>query len=215
MPTTGRWVGRWGGTVLSCALLVGCGAAGAPPHPQDAVRAYLAAVRAHDADAAYALLSTTQQAAISKEEFVRAFRENRAELADQVNALSRLGPRDVVAVGEVTYGDGESAALVLEGGDWRISGGVAEAYSLRSPQQALRSLRRALERRSYDALMRILARRSRSQVDDEVRRLVDALHDAQNLEVVVDGDRARVEYEPGHVIELLREDGEWRIVDLD
>lgn len=201
---------------LLCALLwCGCGGAARPPQPQSVVQAYLQAVRAHDADAAYDLLSTTQQAAVSREEFTRAFRENRAELDDQARALSRLSGRDIVAVGEVAYGEGDSAALMLERGEWRISGGVAEAYSLRSPQQTLRSLRRALERRSYDALMRILARRSRSQVDDEVRRLVDALHDAENLEIVVDGDRARVEYEPGHVIELQREDGEWRLVDLD
>jgi hypothetical protein len=202
-------------SALVALLLCGCGGGATPSHPSTAIQAYLRAVRSNDADAAYALLSSTQQASISKEEFTRAFRENRGELDDQARALSRLGARDMTAVGEVTYGDGESAALVLEPGGWRLSGGVAEAYSLRSPQQALRSLRRALERRSYDALMRILARRSRSQVDDEVRRLVDALHDAENLEVVVDGDRARVEYEPGHVIELQREDGEWRILDLD
>lgn len=197
------------------ASTVGCGAAGAPAHPNEAVKAYLRAVRAHDADAAYALLSSTQQAATSREEFAQAFRDSRRELDEQAQALSRLGPGDVSAIGEVAYGDGESASLVLERGQWRIAGGVAEAYGLRSPQQALRSLRRALERRSYDALMRILARRSRSQIDDEVRRLVDALRDAENLEVVVDGDRARIEYEPGHVIELQREDGEWRVVDLD
>ena len=200
---------------IAALLVAGCGSAAAPSHPREAVQTYLRAIRARDAGAAYALLSSTQQAAMSREEFIQAVRGSRAELDAQARALSRLGSRDVTAVAEVPSGDGESASLVLESGQWRLAGGVAEAYGLRSPQQALRSLRRALERRSYDALMRILARRSRSQIDDEARRLVDALRDAETLEVVVDGDRARVEYEPGHVIELLREDGEWRVLDLE
>jgi hypothetical protein len=196
-------------------LVAGCGAAATPVRPDETLARYVAAVDTGDSDAAYDLLSAAQRAAVSRQEFAAAFRANRAELRAQARALRRLAPRDVPVTSEVAYADGESATVALEGAEWRIAGGVADAHSLRSPRETLRSLRRALERRSFDSVMRILSRRSRSQIDDELRRLVDGLSAAEHLDVAVDGDHARVEYAPGHGIDLVREDGEWRVLDLD
>jgi predicted nucleotidyltransferase len=104
--------------------------------------------------------------------------------------------------------------LVLEDGAWRIDGGVLDAAGLGSPLDAVAAFRRALMRRDLDGIERVLSRQTRAEWEEEVRRLVDATADPDDLEIEVQGNRAHVRTTGGGSIELIRESGEWRVVDV-
>jgi len=199
----------------SALLLAACGSRPPVPGPDATLLAYAQAAERGDADAAWEILSPAEKQRTSREDLRRAFRENRAELEDQARTLRRALAAPVRASAEVPTADGGRAIVALEKGSWRIAGGVTGAESLRTPRDTMAVLRSALQRRSYDAVLRVLSRSARAQVEDEVRRLLFALEDIDALSIEVDGDHARIELDPGHAVELQHEDGEWRIVEVE
>jgi hypothetical protein len=139
--------------------------------------------------------------------------QNAGELAAQGRALASSAER-VEARARVPLRSGETVVLVLEDGAWRIDGGVLDAAGLGSPLDAVAAFRRALMRRDLDGIERVLARQTRAEWEEEVRRLVDATADPDDLEIEVQGNRAQVRTTGGGSIELVRESGEWRVVDV-
>jgi hypothetical protein len=115
----------------------------------------------------------------------------------------------------VRFADGELAELVVQDGEFRISAADALPTGARTPAQALGELRRALARRSYAGLMRVLTAESRGAVDSDLRSLVAGLEYPDTLDVKVTGDTARVEIPGGHWVTLRREAGVWRVEDFD
>ena len=96
----------------------------------------------------------------------------------------------------------------------RIDGGILDAPALRTPEDAVRSLRRALARRSLPSLERVLARQPRADLEAEIERILDETADDLDHEVEIRGNRARVRLTGGREILLAREAGEWRIVEI-
>jgi hypothetical protein len=103
---------------------------------------------------------------------------------------------------------------VLEDGQWRIDGGVFDSAGLGTPLEAVASFRRALMRRDLSGIERVLSRQTRAEWEDEVRRLLESTADPDDLAVEIQGNRARVRVTGGGSIELVRESGEWRVVDV-
>jgi hypothetical protein len=81
--------------------------------------------------------------------------------------------------------------------------------------EALDGLRRALARRSYPALLRVLSAESRGAVETDLRALAAALENPATLDVKVEGDRADVDVGGGHRVTLRREGGTWRVEDIE
>jgi hypothetical protein len=181
--------------------------------PMPAVRAYADAARRGDADALYALLSARSRRDLGYEGTRRLVRETKTELAASAKALSTPGV-EVQALAEVHYDDGERALLELEDGVFKIGSADALPAAPRTPAEALAVLRKALARRSYPALVRVLSLETQSALESDWNALVRGLEDADTLDVQVQGDRAEVELSGGHVIKLRRELGVWRIEDL-
>ena len=75
-------------------------------------------------------------------------------------------------------------------------------------------MRKALARRSYPALVRVLSQETQSALESDWDALVRGLEDPETLDVRVQGDRAEVELSGGHIVKLRRELGVWRIEDL-
>jgi hypothetical protein len=183
------------------------------PDPKDAVRAYQAAAERGDARALYGMLSKRSQVAMRAADVERIVADERSELAAQAKGLG--DPSSVVrASARVRYPDGEDATLALEDGDFRVSTafGLPSAHTTR---EALEELRRALARRSYAALMRILSPATRSAIESDLRSLVDGLAHPEGLEVQEAGDAASVQVPGGHFVKLRRESGVWRVEDFD
>ncbi len=140
---------------------------------------------------------------------------NDQELRAQGRALSRAsGPGAIDAHARVRLQSGETIVLVLEEDGWRIDGGVLDAAGLATPLDAVAAFRRALMRRDLRGVERVLSRQTRAEWEEEVRRVVDATEDGDDLEVEVQGNHARVRTTGGGSIELVRESGEWRVVDV-
>lgn len=194
-------------------LLTGCASGMRVEGPSSTVRRYASALSRGDASTAWTLLHEDARRGRTAQEHAALMAENAAELASQGEALASRADR-AEARARVSLRSGETVVLVLEDGAWRIDGGVLDAAGLGSPLDAVAAFRRALMRRDLDGIERVLSRQTRAEWEEEVRRLVEATADPDDLEIEVQGNRAHVRTTGGGSIELIRESGEWRIVDV-
>ncbi|MFW5875849.1 MAG: hypothetical protein ACOCXM_03870 [Myxococcota bacterium] len=201
---------------LTACLLgsAGCATTPPPPGPEDTVRAYVQAVRAGDAEAAYALLDPETRAEVPFERFAELMRANRAELEAQADALGRRAEAGIEPRAHAELPDGQAVVLVREAGHWHIEAGVPEAPSLHTPRDAVLALRRALARRDLRGVERVLSRGTRAELEAEIERFLEETADALDLQYEVRGEEARVRTTGGREIHLVREAGEWRVVDV-
>jgi hypothetical protein len=140
-------------------------------------------------------------------------RDARRELEAQGRALRAPGA-EVEASAKILLADGSEVELRLESGAFRVDAAATLPNAARTPAQALDGLRRALARRSYPALLRVLSVEARSAMERDVRALVEGLEDPSALDVRVTGDRAEIELPGGHSVSLKREQGVWRVEDV-
>lgn len=203
------------GLLCFASALSACAGAGVRG-PDAALRAYLAAAQSGDARAAYALLDDDTQDAVTLEEFSASMQENDAELREQAALVSQtLDEEGIRSRAEVHLDSGEAAVLTIEEGRWKLSGGVLDAPALLTPRDSVLALRHALQRRDLNALLRVLARPTRADLEADIRSFLEATVDLLDLRVEVQGDRARVQTSSGFIIQLTREAGEWRIVEVE
>jgi hypothetical protein len=196
---------------LSC-LSAGCGRPALPDPRKTALDYADAAVRG-DSARIYALLSREARRSLGRDGTRRLVREARRELEVQGRALR--APRVTVeATAEVLLSDGSEVELSLEDGEFRVDAAATLPSAARTPAQALDGLRRALVRRSYPALLRVLSVEARGALERDLRALVDGLQDPASLDVKVNGDRADIELPGGHSVSLKREQGVWRVEDV-
>jgi hypothetical protein len=192
--------------------LLGCGKPSLPD-PEKAARAYAEAAARGDSDRIYALLSREARRKFGREGTRRLVSDARGELSAQGRALAKPGAR-VEGQATVPLADGTDVELSLEEGGFRVDAAATLPNAARTPAQALEGLRRALSRRSYVALLRVLSADSRSAMEGDVRALVEGLEDPRSLDIRVNGDRADIELPGGHFVTLKREAGVWRVEDL-
>jgi hypothetical protein len=181
--------------------------------PAATVRAFAAASRAGDVEAVYAMLDDETRASLTLDELRASYDESPTEARAQAEALSRPDATPATRA-EVTLPSGEEVPLVLEDGGFRVAGGFLDAASPVTPEAAVAALRNALLRRSLPALLRVLARGTRAELEAEIARLLEATEDPLDLDVEASDDRATVRLGDGRVIELAREAGEWHVVDI-
>jgi hypothetical protein len=140
--------------------------------------------------------------------------DEKGELAMLAKAVAEPGTV-VRASARVRYPDGEDATLDLEDDGFRISSADALPAAARTPREALEQLRRALARRSYAALLRVLSPSTRSAIESDLRSLVEGLKEPDGLDVQISGDAASVQIQGGHSVKLRRDAGVWKVEDFD
>lgn len=197
---------------LSAIIMAGCGSA-AVHSPRSALAQLGTALRDGDAERTWAMLDADARRGRDAQGHASLFAANRDELRDVGQSVLRTADRAGVRA-TVRLASGEQVRLVLEDGAWRIEGGVLDAVALTTPLDAVGAFRRALLRRDLPGLERVLARQTHAEWQDEIRRLLEATADPDDLEVELEGNRARVRTTGGGAIELVRESGEWHVVDV-
>ncbi len=212
---------------LAFLSAVACGGNEPARGPRDVVDAYARALADGRVDAAYAQLSDEAKKSIPFEAFQRMVRENPEEVRDIAATLLRpSGPALVTAT--VTTPGGESLLLIYEEGGWRVDGSAIDLYSQATPETAVRSFVRAYENNRFDVLMRFVPDTKREGLDEqklkkawtgeqkaEMDRLTQALSAAlatARFERI--GERATMAYGAGGTVELVREQGAWKVEEL-
>lgn len=214
-------------SVLASALALGACAPPPANTPDSAIDGYSEAIAEERYEDAYKMLSTESRGQISLKAF-RALIENNP---DEVRALletlkQQKAPPRVTA--KVTAKDGTELLLIYENGAWRIDEAAVDLYAQGEPQQALRSFVRAYDDERYDILLNFVPDAQREGLSEkqlrkawqgeqraEVESIVEGLRThTENASIEVVGERATMSYGAGGVVELLRENGSWKIEDF-
>jgi hypothetical protein len=206
--------------VALLSALVGCaGGSSGPPvrDPGDTVSAWRAAVANDDPRAAYALLSPRVRAELTYSEFERQWKATAVERKRQVEAMGADGG-ELEAAAQLTLADGKKTRLVREAGGWRLETPLLTSSRASSPQEAMRLFATALEDRNFYAVARLLTSTRRDGLNAQLDAFVAGLRGSVGREVTIQGDRAIIEWKEGAKtwrVTLKREEGEWRIDDID
>jgi hypothetical protein len=209
---------------IGLAVLASCGPG---TGPDKALDGYSRALHAHDFDGAYALMSSSFRAKVSKDEFVRMLRDNPREVQDTANRLDGRHEHLEVSA-ELAYGLGDSMRLVQEGGGWRIATDPLAFYDQSTPQAALRSFLRAYRLQRWDVMLRFLPDKYREHMDvakmkdqfegqsrEQTEVLMNMLEANVDAPIVEKGNEARMSYGERNEVKFVREDGAWKLKDLD
>lgn len=203
---------------------IGCsGGAG----PEGALDRYSRALHKREFGEAYEMMSSAFRSKVSKEEFVRMMRDNPREVSETADRLGGGGSVEVSA--ELRYGLGDSMRLVQEDGRWKLATNPLAFYDQSSPRAALRSFLRAYRLGRFDVMLRFVPERYRVRMDvakmkaqfqgpskDSMEKLMDMLE--ANVEEPILEERAgeaRLIYGESQEVKFVREDGLWKLKDLD
>jgi hypothetical protein len=224
--------GHWSAISVAFATLlalVPLGAAGCSggAGPEGALDSYSRALRRREFGEAYEMMSSAFRSKISKEEFVRMMRDNPREVAETAERLGGRGSIEVSA--ELRYGLGDTMRLVQEGGRWRLAANPLAFYDQSSPRAAMRSFLRAYRLGRFDVMLRFVPERYRTRMDvakmkaqfqgpskEAMETLMDMLE--ANVEEPILEERAgeaRLSYGENLEVKFVREDGLWKLKDLD
>lgn len=227
MTRAGRTLQVGLGVALGLMLVLGVGCAHDVQAPGLTVSAFGAALARGDLRGAYQLTSADFQRRMPYEAFAAGFAGAGSEAAALGQRMVAEAPGLAPRV-DLTLALGERVPLVLEGGRWRIDGPVYEAWGQGTPRAALRTFIRALDARRYDVVLRLVPERYRAALTadrlrefwegakkDEHRALLERIRAAVSGPLTESGDEARLPLPPDQEVVLWREDGAWRIVDLD
>lgn len=187
---------------------------------------YSAALDAGDYDKAYEMMSERFRAHVGRDEFVRMMRANKREVRETARRL-KGEVRAVEVVAEVRYGEGDVLRLVREGGRWRLATNPIAFYGQSTPREALRSFLRAYRLARWDVMLQFVPARYAERMDvdavkrqftgprrDEIAAQMEQIAQAVDGEIVQKGEEARLVYGDGEV-KFVREDGRWKILDID
>lgn len=211
-------------TWLVCLLSCG-GPSAAEPH--GALRAYAEALDDGRAEDAYRMLSDDARRGMSLEAFRKTLREHPHEARELARALRQ--PSSVATVSAVVTGpNGQELGLVFEKGRWRIDATAVDLYAQDTPRHAANSFVRALERRRYDVLLRMIPDARKDGIEEKTLRdawdgpekdaadsLAAAVKQAlANSSPEVTGQTASLSHALGTMV-LVRERGVWKVDSFD
>jgi hypothetical protein len=196
-----------GASVVACS-------GGRVTDPHEAAVAFAHAAGSGDAAGVYAMLDPAAKRALSREDVARLVKDEKGELADEARALSSPDAR-ATATARLRFADGEEVALGWTAGTFTVSSGGTLPGGAPTPAAALDELRRAIARRSYPALLRILSPATRSAIEQDLRTLTVGLEHPETLYIHATDDAASAVVPGGHHVMMKREGGLWRVEDFD
>lgn len=142
---------------LPLLALFALGAAGcATSTPQSAVKSYGEAIAENDPHKAYDLLSPRLKARVDKASWLSRWNTNLLHLQRSAEHLRRADQTSAQITAKLTYSEYDTLRLRLTEEGWKITGGVLNVYGQSTPQEALVSFVRAVERKRYDLILRFI-----------------------------------------------------------
>lgn len=212
-------------TVLGASLAVA--ACGRSKGPSQTLDKYGRALKNHDFNGAYDLMSSSFRGKVSREDYVRMMRDNPREVDETAERLrGKRGSMEVSA--EFEYGLGDAMRLVQEDGRWKIATNPLGFYDQSSPKAALRSFIRAYRLERWDVMLRFVPNAYREKMDaakmkaqftgpsrEQMESLINTLEAHLEESIVERGNDARMTYGDRYTVQFVKEDSAWKLKDLD
>jgi hypothetical protein len=213
--------------VLGLGLGVALGACGRTAGPTQTLDRYGRALKNRDFDAAYELMSSGFRGKVSREDYKKMMRDNAREVDETATRLrGKRGSLEVSA--EFEYGFGDRMLLVQEDGRWRIASNPVGFYDQSTPRNALRGFLRAYRLERWDIMMRFVPNAYREKMDvakmkaqftgpsrEQIETLINTLEANVDEPIVERGNDARMSYGDRFTVHFVKEDGLWKLKDLD
>ncbi|MEP6653952.1 MAG: hypothetical protein ABJA82_11365 [Myxococcales bacterium] len=244
----GDVVAARGPALLVCAslMLISGGVAGCAhgtARPAQVIHGFADAVAGHDWEGAYNLMSAGYRARVSLPTFRAQMEAEPAAVSGDAAMLSQAPLQ--AARAQVDTPSGEQLPLVLEGDQWKLDVQPLHPYRQDSPRAALRTFVRAVDRRRYDIVLRLVPAARRSGVTEatlraywedagaeEHRRLLDRLRVNLDAAIVDLGSEAQMPFgtatagsppqgqgqgrgEGEGEVRFLLEEGMWKIDEIN
>ena len=216
-------------TALLISVVVSLGAIGCgpPKGPSQTLDKYGRALKNHDFGDAYDLMSSGFRSKVSREDYVRMMRDNPREVDETAERLrGKHGSLEVSA--EFEYGLGDQMRLVQEGGRWRISSNPLGFYDQSTPKGALRSFIRAYRLERWDMMLKFVPTQYKEKMNPEkmkaqftgpskeqMETLMNTLEANVDEPIIERGNDARMSYGDRFEVKFVKEDGVWKLKDLD
>jgi hypothetical protein len=208
-------------------VLIALAACGPSLGPSQTLDGYGRALKNHDFGAAYDMMSSSFRSKVSREEYVRSMRDNAREVDETADRVrGKHGSIEVSA--EFEYGLGDQMRLVQEDGQWRIASNPLGFYDQSSPKSALRSFLRAYRLERWDIMLRFVPNQYREKMDaakmkaqftgpskDQMETLMNTLEANVDEAITERGNDARMSYGDRYEVKFVKEDGVWKLKDLD
>jgi hypothetical protein len=209
------------------AIVLALAACGGGKGPSQTLDRYGDALKRRDFSAAYDMMSSSFRGKVSREDYVRMMRDNTREVGETADRLrGRKGSMEVSA--ELVYGLGDTMRLVQEDGRWKIATNPLGFYDQSSPKAALRSFIRAYRLERWDVMLRFVPNSYREKMDakkmqaqftgpshEQMENLVNTLEANVDEPIIERGNDARMTYGDRYTVQFLKEDGAWKLKDLD
>jgi hypothetical protein len=210
--------------LLIIAVLAACGGG---KGPSDTLDQYGKALKNRDYSAAYELMSSSFRGKVSRDDYIRMMKDNPREVDETADRLrSKKGSLDVSA--EFEYGLGDRMLLVQEDDEWRIAANPLGFYDQSTPRNALRGFLRAYRLERWDVMLRFVPNLYREKMDatkmkaqftgpsrEQMENLINTLEANVDEPIVERGNDARMSYGDRFTVTFVREDGSWKLKDLD
>ena len=195
--------------------------------PNQTLDKYGMALKSHDFGAAYDLMSSSFRGKVSRDDYVRMMRDNGREVNETADRLrGKKGSLEVSA--EFEYGLGDTMRLIQEGGQWKIATNPLGFYDQSTPKAALRSFIRAYRLERWDVMLRFVPNSYREKMDvkklqaqftgpsrEQMENLINTLENNVDEPIIERGNDARMSYGDRYTVQFLKEDGAWKLKDLD
>ena len=213
--------------VVACFAVVLLGACGPSGGPSQTLDRYGRALKNHDFGQSYDLMSSSFRGKVSREDYVRTMRDNAREVNETAERLrGKHGSLEVSA--EFEYGLGDQMRMVQEDGRWRIATNPLAFYDQSTPKAALRSFIRAYRLERWDIMLRFVPNTYREKMDvakmkaqftggskEQMETLMNTLEANVDEPITERGNDARMSYGDRFEVKFVKEDGVWKIKDLD
>ena len=154
-------------------------------------------------------------------------RDNPSDVRETARRLDKKPQRMEISA-EFEYGLGDSMRLVQENGRWRIASNPLAFYDQTTPRGALRSFLRAYRLERWDVMLRFVPDKYREKMDagkmreqflgasrQQMEIMMNMLEANVDAPIVEKGNEARMAYGERYEVKFVREDGAWKLRDLD
>ena len=209
------------------ALAAALAACGGGKGPSGTLDSYGRALKNRDFGSAYDLMSSSFRGRVSREDYVRMMRDNVREVDETADRLrGKKGSLEVSA--EFAYGVGDKMLLVQENGRWRIASNPLGFYDQSTPRAALRSFLRAYRLERWDVMLKLVPTAYREKMDaakmkdqftgpskEAVENLILSLEANIDEPIIERGNDAKMSFGDRFEVRFVKEDGLWKIKDLD